>query len=114
MPPKGGTTNEPPEGGTTYESTSPRGLARKSDDDLGGFEQALDAVMRRSAQRFVVLVVDQNGRASGGVAAVDVAPAVAHHETGGQVDAQLVRGPNEQARARLAKLRGRLFVPGVV
>jgi hypothetical protein len=42
--------------------------------------------LRLLAQRFAVTVVDENGTATAGVRAIDVAPAIADHEAALQVD----------------------------
>ena len=67
-------------------------------------------MIRRLAQRFVVGVIDQHGGAAGGVTAIDVAPAVAHHEALREVNAQLLRGALQHPGLRLATIAiGRAF-----
>src|SRR5260221_6998167 len=58
------------------------------EDELGGFQQIADAVVGRLAEFFDVTALDEKGRAAGGMAAVDVAPAVSDEIAAGQVNAQ--------------------------
>ena len=60
--------------------------------------------MRRLPELFVITVVDENRGATGGMSAIDVAPAVSDHETAGEVDPKLSRRAQQHAGARFAKL----------
>jgi len=68
--------------------------------------------MRRLPQFFVITVVDEDRGATGGMSAIDVAPAVSDHETAGEVDPKISRGAQQHAGARFAKL-GRLALAGI-
>lgn len=65
------------------------------------------------AEGFGVTVVDENGLAAGGVAAIDVAPAIADHEAGSEVDVAFGGGAEEHAGRGLAEVGGGVAgVPG--
>jgi len=49
--------------------TSIRSFAQQPKNNIGGFPQALDAIIGRPAQRLGITVINQEGRAAGGVAA---------------------------------------------
>lgn len=70
-------------------------------------------MVRPGAQGFGVGVVDEHGLAAGGVAAVDIAPAIADHVAGGEFDPAFRGGAEEHAGGGLAEFRGLVAgVPG--
>ena len=56
------------------------------DDRPHGFAKCGDGELGRFAQPFPITVIDENRAATGGVRAIDVAPAIAHKEAALQVD----------------------------
>ena len=76
-------------------------FTRHCQNAIGGFQQALDAAIRRLSQWLIVVVINQNRPASGGVTAIDVAPAIANHETLPEVDAEFLCCPQQHPRTRL-------------
>jgi hypothetical protein len=60
-----------------------------ADHDIGGLKQALDTVIRRLAERFVISVVDEKGCATGRMTTIDIPPPVADHEAVREVNAQI-------------------------
>src|SRR5579863_5468960 len=60
--------------------------ARGSENPLRSFTQRADADKRTIRALFGVAVVDEYCAATGAMAGLDVAPAIAHDETGFQID----------------------------
>lgn len=53
-------------------------------------------------KRFGVITIDKHGSAAGGVAAINIAPAIANQKTLGQIDIERFRGAQDHPRLGLA------------
>ena len=83
-------------------------------DKVNRLAQVLDAVIRRVAQFFGISLVNPNGGAASGMAAVNVAPAISNHETARKIDVQVSGRTQEHAGTRFAKFGGWFFVTGII
>ena len=58
--------------------------------------------------------INEDGAATGGVTAVDIAPAIAHHPTAGEIKPESPGGIEEHSWGRFAPRVGRRCATGVV
>ena len=79
-------------------------LRGRVQDRRHGFAKSGDGEFRLLAQRLAITVIDENGAATGGVRAIDVAPAVTDHPARGKIDVESRRGALKHARLGLAAL----------
>ncbi len=73
-------------------------------DDVGCFAESFSPVIRHLTQCLSVSVVDENRPAAGGVARIDVTPAVAHHPALREVDAQCLSRAQQHSRLGFATI----------
>src|ERR1051325_3871003 len=70
---------------------------RAAQNQFRGLQKTRRAKVRLLPQGFIIVIIDQDGAASGGVAAINVTPAIANHPARAQVDVEFARGPQQQA-----------------
>jgi hypothetical protein len=83
------------------------------EDEVGSLEKRIATEIRQVAKGLFVLIVDKDSAAPGGVAAVDIAPAIADHPASGEVDFEFAGGAEQHARLGLAAIAVDV-APGVV
>ena len=93
--------------GRSRDRVSSRGLLAGKNDFYGAGE-ILRGEVGRLSQRLGVMALDENGAATGRVAAIHITPAVPNHPTARQINVQLARRPEQHARLRFATIAIRL------
>lgn len=79
-------------------------MVGKDNPDCGG--KVGNGEIGGGAELLVITMIDQNGAATGGTAAVDIAPAVADHPAAAKIESVNGGGGQEHPRLRLATVAG--------
>src|SRR5579871_3648310 len=77
---------------------------------VSGFQQRADPLKWPYRLPFPVAVIHEKGLAAGAMPGFHIAPTVAHHEAGAEVDIPRLRGREQQPGLRLAALAARVVV----